>query len=211
MVEKYIDKIVDLYSLKEHDIAKLKAGREQISEALEPFCWKDVEGAIDRFYVRVSDKQRPKISQICAILNDWHRQGKIEKTDPETDTTPETIRLRTKIFTICTTFDRMMQIFEESGVVLYADSPRPISSIMDTRGELILCPRVWLRDQLKSAIRARPDLYAPYPYLTFWEQLAIAFQNKLIRIKVRNWGEYSKSLKGQSRGNLDFNQVLNRM
>lgn len=211
MVDLYINKIIDLYSLKEHDISKLNAGREQIASALEPFRWEDTELAIDHFYVRISDKQRPKISQICAILNDWHRQGKVDKNDASTDVTPETIRPRTKLFTIAIAFDRMMQIFEESGVVLYADSPRPISSILDEHGKIILSPRIWLREELKNAMTQRPDLFAPYPHVTFWEQLAIAFQNKLIKIKVRNWSEYATTLKRRPRPQIDLNQVFNRM
>lgn len=194
MVDSYINKIIDLYSLKENDIAKLKAGRDQIASVLEPYTWNDVDQAIDRFYVRFSDKQRPKISQICAILNDWHREGKVSRIDPASDNDVVVDRPKTNLFTIAETFERMLIILEECGVLMYPDSARPTSSLIDSDGTPVLCPRTWLREQLESAITRTPNVFAPFPHATFFEQLALAFQNKLIRIKVRNWAEYKRNI-----------------
>lgn len=195
MEEKYISKISALYDLKDDAVAKLKAGRDQIKMALKDYNWSDVEHAIDRFYVWKSDKQRPKLCQICAILNDWEHDGKIQKLEIVPDTPPVQWRPTTKIFTIAATFDRMVQIMIECGIILGPDSPEPTSSLVDDKGEVILGVRQWLRWQVQDAINLRPDLFAPFPYATFWEQLAIGLQNKIITIRVRNWRKYWESLK----------------
>lgn len=198
MEEKFINKIIALYSLKDDAVEKLKAGREQIKKALEGYSWDDIERAIDRFYVWKSDKQRPKLCQICAILNDWCHEGKIQKYLPEPDMPTSNPIPTTKIFTIVTTFNRMINIMIECGVIRYPDSPQPTSSLISPNGEVILCVDQWLKWQIQDAMKLRPDLFAPFPYATFWEQLAIALQNKLITIRVRNWRKYAEQIKMQN-------------
>ena len=81
--EKYIAKIAELYKVGDKDLEKMYGGAEQIDRALERFAWGDIEAAIDWFYVHKSDKSRPTLAAICAVLNTWVLEQKIARIPDE--------------------------------------------------------------------------------------------------------------------------------
>lgn len=201
-VSKYINAISDLYNLKEAARETLIAGSEQISDVIDKYSWDNVDSAISYFYTHISDKSRPKISQIRAILLDWERMQRISPIEPEPDVASEpSYRLpTTKIWSINHTFAKMIEIMVKCKILEPEnESDRPAGagcSLIDPKTDQpLLCPRQWIKQQVQSAIETRPDIYRQFAHLSLWEAFALGLQNKLIKIQVRDWHKCSERLK----------------
>ena len=189
--EKYIAKIAELYKVGDKDLEKMYGGAEQIDRALERFAWGDIEAAIDWFYVHKSDKSRPTLAAICAVLNTWVLEQKIARIPDEPEVRGYALP-RTNIFSIAVTFDRLVEILVKCGLIPDGQNEiRATHSLVDKNGAPITNPMQVLRWRVFDAINARPDLFVKFPNASFLERLAIALDNQLVKIRVRDWGEYA--------------------
>lgn len=199
--EKYINAIADLYNLKENAIETLKSGSDQIETVVGKYFWCDVESAINHYYVYISDKSRPRIAQINAILATWERNKKIMQTMPVIEEPVKNKLPTTNLFVLKSTFTKMLDILVKCGI-LEPENPEdkpatPTHSLIDKNGLPVLAPQQWLKWQVNDAMKMAPDIYAKYPNLTFWEQLAVGLANKLIVFRVRDWGQYAEVMAPQ--------------
>ena len=200
---KYIDAVVDMYALKKDKREELENGVEEYNIALKKYEWNDIQSAINHFFVRINDKTRPRLSQILAILESWRDTGKIQVFEPEPDDAPNLFaRPTTKIWSIKDTFDKMIDVFVEGGVI--PDEKGNITnarSIIDPVTDLpVLNPIMWFGWKLEDVKQTRPDLFARFPHADKLEQLAIALQNKLIPFKVRDWARLADQARQRNGG-----------
>lgn len=189
--EKYIAKIADLYRSSDKDLDKMRGGADMIEAALKRFAWGDVAAAVDWYYTHKNDKTRPTIAAICAILNTWVWERKIEQIPDEIEVRGYALP-RTRIFSIAEPFDKLVGVLVSCGLIRNRDGEiRATHSLIDDTGEPVLNPMQVLRWQVLRARNLRPDIFIKFSHATFLEQLAVALQNKLITIRVRDWGEYA--------------------
>lgn len=202
---KYIDAVVDMYALKKDKREELENEADVYNNALKKYEWNDIQSAINHFFVRMSDKTRPRLSQILAILESWRDTGKIQvfEPEPEPDDKPNPFaRPTTKIWSIKDAFDKMIDIFIDGGVIPDdKGNVKNIRSIIDPITDLpVLNPIMWFGWKLEAVKQTRPDLFARFPNATNLEQLAIALQNKLIPFKVRDWARLAEQARQRNGG-----------
>lgn len=202
---KYIDLIAAVYGLNESTVGEMTANENKFTEALSAYYWDDIQAAVSLFFTRKSDKERPRLAQILAILETWAREERISKAEPDVEPEPEQkYHLpKTKLFVLREPFDKMIDILVKCRILppeFPADEPQGAGySLIDKDGTPVLNPRQWLRWQVAEALEKYPDIYAKYPPLNFWEQLAVGLANKLIVFRVREWAQYAQNI--QSRPN----------
>lgn len=210
--QQYIDLIAEIYGLEESDVADMKANENRYTDALNAYYWEDVKSAINHFFTRKSDKTAPRMAQILAILETWENEKRIDRTEPIPEQATPYSLPKTKIWAIATTFEKMISIMVKCGIL---EPERKIDpqqstdfSLIDPQTELpVLNPRQWLLWQVNDAIKARPEIFAPYSHLSFWESLAFCLQNKLIVLRVRDWKQYTERHKKQNNDNPAANLV----
>ena len=187
---KYINEIAELYQVSEKDRSKLDGGYDKIQAAIQKYNWADIERAINHYFVHKNDKTRPVLAQILAILKTWQHEGKIEVFEPDdTDTQPIFTRPTTKIWSIQSSFNKMVDVFIDAGIIPNENGKYTnYRSLVDPKTDApVLSPTMWLGWQLNAAEQQAPDLFARFPNTTKLEQIAIALQNGLIKLKVRDW------------------------
>lgn len=187
IANQYIGTLVDIWGLDDKAKDKLYSNTDKIDEAFDGYGWGDINHAISIYYTRKSDKTYPKIAQILAILE----ANNAERIESIADTLVTNTQPKTKLFAIRDTFDRMIQVLTDAGV-LPDDNGKLHNtvSIVDPISKLpLLNPGQWLKWKLADAEKDNPQIFAPYPYTTFYERLALAIQNKLILFSVRDWSK----------------------
>lgn len=200
--KKYIEMIADMYGIDQDDKDVLDEDYEKINKALEKFNWPDVKRAVNYYCVYKSDKVRPTIAKIVAILNTWLVEKKIHYAETFDDTPNPFARPTTKIWSIKDAFDKMIDIFIDGGVIPDdKGNVKNIRSIIDPITDLpVLNPIMWFGWKLEAVKQTRPDLFVRFPNATNLEQLAIALQNKLIPFKVRDWARLAEQARQRNGG-----------
>lgn len=200
--KKYIEMIADMYDIDQDDKDVLDEDYEKINKALEKFNWPDIKRAVNYYCVYKSDKVRPTIAKIVAILNTWLVEKKIHYAETFDDTPNPFARPTTKIWSIKDAFDKMIDIFIDGGVIPDdKGNVKNIRSIIDPITDLpVLNPIMWFGWKLEAVKQTRPDLFVRFPNATNLEQLAIALQNKLIPFKVRDWARLAEQARQRNGG-----------
>ncbi len=188
--EQFVQKIQSLYDLSDDTADKMRAGADVIEKTLQGYAWHDIERAINNRYVN-NDKSRPRLGQVKAVLQEWEHKGEIFKFPDPIPDAPRVTFPKTKIWAISRTFNKLMAIMVDCGVIA-PEFPinRPtgtLKSLVDSGGSLILSPRRWLHWQVVDAVAARPYVFAKFKHLNFWEQVAIGVDAGLIKFRVRDW------------------------
>lgn len=185
--EKYISAILDRYIVGEKDKEKLQAGADLLNRTFGNYYWTDIEETIAWYYTNKNDKTRPTIAQLQAALS---TRGVEKKPDTEPVQSTNGIPT-TKIWSIKSTFNKLVQILIDGGVLPNADGEyHNIRSLVNPEtNNVILSPMQWLKWQLTDAMHKRPDLFAKFPNATVLEGLAIAVQGGLVKFKVRDWAK----------------------
>lgn len=203
---KYMNLVNDLYDVN------LQLDQEQLrnaDNALKPYKEYDIEKAIRYYYSKKNTSVAPKISQIVAILSTWvddkHIGLDIDTTMPEIKHTLPT----TNIYTIKSVFDKLVGVLVRAGIIRNQDGKfENTNSLVDLDTDLpMLNPQQKLRWLVDDAKQERPDLFCKFDNTTWIEDLAIALQNNLIKIKVRDW---SKVFNTQDR-TFNLNDMVNRI
>ena len=194
IAEKYIAELSRLYPISDKGADKLRDASDQIDAALGCYYWADVRVAIEKYFRTQSDKQRPRIAQIVQILENTRGVSKIEP-DPEPD---EYHLPRTQLWSIADTFKRVIRAMVMCEV-LKPENPMdapvaPGYSLLDTNNLPMLNPKRRLREMVTAAHNRRPEVFAQHPTRTFWEALAVAVQNDLVQLRMRDWHEFQLGL-----------------
>ena len=96
----------------------------------------------------------------------------------------------TKIFSIATSFDKVIDVFIKCGVLPNFDGKITATHcFVKLNGDVLLNPTQVFRWQIQDIMAQRPDVFVKYPHANFYELLALALQNKLIEFYIRNWHE----------------------
>ncbi len=186
---KYIDEIADRYKITDKDREKLESNQNQINVALGDYYWDDIKDAINTYFVRKNDKTRPTLAQIVALLE---TNDRVKKRVPEPEENKYHLP-RTQLWSIRDTFDAVIRAMVQCKI-LEPENPidapvAPGYSLVDATGTPMINPKQFLRWQVADAKAVRPDVFAQYKSTSFWEDLAIAVQARLITLRVRDWHE----------------------
>lgn len=189
IADKFIDLIAKLYDLSDKAVEAMRGNAAEIESVLGEYYWDDVKDAINVYFVRKNDKTRPTLAKILALLE---TNDKVKKRIPEEK--PDAYRLpRTQLWAIRDTFDAVIRAMVQCKILEpenQMDAPTaPGYSLIDAAGMPIINPKQVLRWQIADAKNLRPDVFAQYKSTSFWEDLAIAAQQRLIRLRVRDWHE----------------------
>ncbi len=191
---QYIDEIAERYKIADKDRTKLESNQDQISKELGQYAWTDVRNAVAEYYRTKSDKHRPTLAQIVALLEanpDVHKIGMLSEPD-------EYHLPRTRLWTIGDAFDRVIKAMVMCEI-LQPENPmdkplRPGFSLLEDNNLPMVNPKRHLRAMVAAAKNRRLDVFAPYKSLSFWEELAVAVQNGLIRLRIRDWYAFHQGL-----------------
>jgi len=194
IAEKYIAELSRLYPMSDKGMDKLRDAADQINTALGCYYWTDIRSAIEKYFRTQSDKTRPCIAQIVQILENTRGVSKIA-----VDSEPGAYHLPcTKLWTIKDAFDRVIKAMVMCEILPPEnplDAPlRPGYSLLGADNLPMINPKRRLRAMVVAAKNRRPDIFAPYKNLSFWEELAICVQNRLIILRVRDWHAFYQEL-----------------
>lgn len=193
--QNFIDLVGKLYNLNEKQILQMQNNIPEIDAELGKYTWEDVKAKTNLYYARKNDKSRPRVCQIIALLESDPSVFLVTAPEPEPEETPICYkRPTTNLWSIQDDFDKTIDILTAGGVL-----PDELGNYTNTRSLInpdtdlpILNPIQWLGWKLNDAINANPDIFARYPNANKLEQLAIAFGNRLITFKVRDWAKLAK-------------------
>lgn len=189
IAQSYISQVADLYNISDKNLEKMYSGADQINEALGKYYWEDVLHALQVFYRYHSDKSRPRLSQIVAILE---TDKDVKPREPEVDTVVAQYKLpTTRLWSIHDTFDKLISVLVAGGAICDEQGQyHNDRSIIDPKTDKpVINPMQWLKWQLNDAMVARPDIFISVPVKTPYEYLALAIQNDLITFRVRDWSK----------------------
>jgi len=186
--EKFVDLIADLYPVGDKQATQMQHNTEEIEAELGKYNWEDIRNKVQYFYSRKNDKSRPRIGQILAMLES---DPNVQVKEPDVVLEPKYKIPTTKIWSIRTTFDKLVQVLIDGGVLPNADGEyHNIRSLVNPdTDDVILNPLQWLKWKLTDAMQERPDLFVKFPNATVLEGLAIAVQGGLVKFKVRDWAK----------------------
>ena len=195
--EKFIDLVTKLYNLPEKTISTMTANVPEIDAELSKYYWDDVKNKTQLYFSRKNDKTRPTIAQILALL-ETDPNVKQRETEPEYNDTPSYKLPTTHLFSIATTFNKLVQVLVDAGIIPDEHGNYHNSrSLVDPRtDEVILNPWNWLKWELAIAENEHPNVFASIPAKTTLEKLALAIQNNLITFKVRDWAKLTQNVGG---------------
>lgn len=201
IAEKFIDLIAKLYDMSDKAVDTMRNNATEIERVLGDYYWDDVRAAVNLYFARKNDKTRPTLAKILALL-ETDRNVKKRVPDPELE--PDEYHLpRTKLGSIQDAFDRVIKAMIRCEILKPEnpmDAPMaPGYSLLDTNNLPMLNPKRRLREMTTAAKNRRPDLFAPYPSLSFWEELAVAVQHGLIHLRVRDWHASHQGVPGNIR------------
>lgn len=185
--ENFIDLVGKLYNLPEKQILQMQNNVQEIDAEFGKYYWDDIKNKVNLFYARKNDKSRPRVCQILAML-ETDPNVNVKEDEPET-VVSQWHRLHTNLFTIADTFNKLVDILMEGGVI-----PNETGEYINKRSlvdpetdNVILDPRQWLKNKLAQAKIQKPECFIRFQYATPLEQIAVAIQNNLIAFKVRDW------------------------
>lgn len=189
IAEKFIDLVAKLYDLSDKAIEAMRVNGAEIDGALGGYYWEDIKDAVNTYFVRKNDKTRPTLAKILALLE---TNDRVKKRVPEPDENKYHLP-RTQLWSIRDTFDAVIRTMVQCKI-LEPENPidapvAPGYSLVDATGTPMINPKQFLRWQVADAKAVRPDVFAPYKSTSFWEDLAIAVQARLITLRVRDWHE----------------------
>lgn len=191
---QYIDEIAERYQIADKDRAKLESNQDQITKELGQYAWGDIRSAIAEYFRTKSDKHRPTLAQIVALLESNPNIHKIG-AEPALDTYHLP---RTQLWTIKDAFDRVIKAMVMCEILAPEnpmDKPlRPGYSLLEADNLPMINPKRRLRAMVTAAKNRRPDIFAQYKSLSFWEELAVALQNGLVRLRMRDWYAFHAGL-----------------
>lgn len=196
IAEKFIDLIAKLYDMSDKAVDTMRNNGTEIERVLGDYYWDDVRAAVNLYFARKNDKTRPTLAKILALL-ETDRNVKKRVPDPELE--PDEYYLpRTQLWTIQDAFDRVINAMVMCEILAPekpTDKPlAPRYSLLDTNNLPMLNPKRRLRAMVTAAKNRRPDLFAAYPSLSFWESLAVAVQHGLVHLRLRDWHEFQLGL-----------------
>lgn len=184
LTQAYIKLISELYNTQ---INPLTPEQEQeLEQKLGIYEWDDVRASIQRYFVKNS-KTAPNLTQIIAFIE---TNPKVRLKEVELEETPIYKPLpTTKLWSITQTYDKIVQILVEAGVLPNTDGTyHNTKGLIDPKTDLpIINPNDWIKWQVVDTMKVRPDLFVKYGNITFLEAFAIAVQNGLVKIKIRDW------------------------
>lgn len=206
--EKYINAILGRYIIGDKDLEKLQAGADLLNKTFGDYYWSDVENALAWYYTNKNDKTRPTIAQMKDALAACGVEKKTTEQKPIVFNTPTT-----SIWSIRETFDKLVQVLTDGGVLPDMDGKFSIKrSLVDPKtNNVVICPRQWLGWQIQDAMKARPDLFAKFNNLSWLEQLTIAVQNKLVVFKVRDWAKLAQEMPADARNGNGWNNYTKNL
>lgn len=196
LTQAYIKLISELYNTQ---INPLTPEQEQeLEQKLGIYEWDDVRASIQRYFVKNS-KTAPNLTQIIALIE---TNPKVRLKEVEFDETQIHVPLpTTKIWSITQTYDKMINVLVDAGVI-----PDTHGNYTNTKGLIdpktdlpILNPYQWIVWQVQDAMKERPDLFAKFPNVTYFEAMAIAIQNGMVKIKVRDWAKAAQKLRPEEK------------
>lgn len=204
--EKYIDLVGKLYNQSPKQMQQMEHNIPEIDNELKKYSWEDIKAKTNLFYARKNDKSRPRLSQILALLESDPNVQAVEE-EPTLDDVPRYNRPKTKIWSIMTTFNKLVDILTDCGVIADEHGEyRTSKSLVNPETNLVvLNPRQWLQWRIDDAMNDRPDLFVKFPNAKWLEQLAIAVENKLVSLHVRDWAKLAKNLPTDARNNTEWN------
>lgn len=194
IAEKFIDLIAKLYDLSDKAIDTMRGNAAEIDSVLGAYYWADVKDAVNLYFARKNDKTRPTLAKVLALLE---TNEKVKKRVP--DAKPDTYHLpRTQLWTIRDAFDHVIKAMVMCEILKPEnpmDTPlRPGYSLLDSDNLPMINPKRRLRAMVTAAKNRRPDLFAQYKSLSFWEELAICVQNHLVKLRIRDWHAFHQGL-----------------
>lgn len=203
--EKYVELVTDLYQLGEKENAKMCNNVPEIESELKKYSWHDIKTKVQYYFARKNDKSRPRLSQILALLETDPNVQAVEE-EPTLDTVQGYNRPTTKIWSIMSTFNKLVDILTDCGVIPDEHGEyRTSKSLVNPETNLVvLNPRQWLQWRIDDAMNDRPDLFVKFPNAKWLEQLAIAVENKLVALQVRDWAKLAKNLPVDARNNREW-------
>ena len=190
--ENFIDLVGKLYNLPEKQILQMQNNVPEIDAEFDKYYWDDIKNKVNLFYARKNDKSRPRVCQILAMLE---ADPNINTKEPEEE--PVVLqwhRPHTKLFSIANTFDKLITVLMESGVITneMGEYVNKRSLVDPETDDVILDPQQWLKHKLAQAKTQKPECFIRFQYATPLEQIAVAIQNNLIMFKVRDWAKLTK-------------------
>lgn len=196
IAQQYAKLISELYNTK---INPLAPEQEQgLEQKLGIYEWADVKQSIQKYFIK-NNKTAPNLTQILAIIE---TNPKIHIKTIEIDETQKYTPLpTTNLWSITQTFDKLVQILVESGIIPDTHGKyNNAKGLIDPKTDQpITNPKQWIKWQTETAIKQRPDLFAKFPNTTYIEALAIAIQNGLVKIKIRDWKKAAEQLKPEEK------------
>lgn len=208
--ERFIDLVGKLYNMTPKQTEQMENNVQEIDAQLSKYSWDDIKAKTNLFYARKNDKSRPHLHHILALLES---DPAVQPVEPVIEPKPVVFNVpTTSIWSIRETFDKLVQVLTDGGVLPGMDGNFGIKrSLVDPKtNNVVICPRQWLGWQMQDAMKARPDLFAKFNNLSWLEQLAIAVQNKLVVFKVRDWAKLAQEMPtGARNGNEWHNYTKN--
>lgn len=205
IAQQYTNLITQLYNTQITPLTPEQ--KQELEQKLGIYEWADVKQSIQKYFVKNS-KTAPNLTQILAIIE---TNPKIKQIEPEYEEKPIYKPLpTTKIWSITQTFDKLVQILVDAGVIPNTDGTYTnTKGLIDPKTDLpIITPTQWIMRQVQDAMKERPDLFAKFQNITCIEAFAIALQNNIVKIKIRDWAKAAKQLKPEEK---TWNKPQNRI
>lgn len=196
IAQQYTKLISELYNTKINPLAPEQ--EQELEQKLGIYEWADVKQSIQKYFIK-NNKTAPNLTQILAIIE---TNPKIKQIEPEYEEKPIYKPLpTTKIWSITQTFDKLVQILVDAGIIPNTDGTYTnVKGLIDPKTDQpITNPKQWIKWQTETAIKQRPDLFAKFPNITYIEAFAIAIQNGLVKIKIRDWKKAAEQLKPEEK------------
>jgi hypothetical protein len=209
--EKYVELVTDLYQLGEKESTKMCNNVPEIESELKKYSWHDIKTKVQYYFARKNDKSRPRLSQILALLETDPNVQAVEE-EPTQDDAPRYNRPKTKIWSIMSTFNKLVNVLMDCGIIPDEHGEyRTAKSLVDpTTNEIVLNPRQWLQWRIEDTRDIRPDLFAKFPRATWLEELAICIENKLVSLQVRDWAKLAKNLPTDTRNSAEWHNYTKK-
>lgn len=177
---KYIEKISSMYDIDDSVKADLLSIVDKIDEQLAPWCWDDIDYAIDVYYTKKSDRNYPKVVQVRAILN-ANRHEKRSNFIGQSDfnekgiTTPYTnIRAIQDVFlTVCRLAHQKGILYDEFCAV---KENIPYGNRMIVKDGKLYNLRWEWDDMVEYSKKRFPDVFGKFKNLTAMEEYAFAYK-----------------------------------
>lgn len=190
MIEKYVEKIKQLWNPDQRVLDALRANKLYIEKKFAPYYWDDVELALEEFYARVDAHQYPRAEQIIARLNT--NKG-VRKRETDTDGIPVP---STNIRAIQGVYLNVIRWAHREGLCYapYCEQMEHIKqgnkayiktiTLADGTTDTRLWNKNWdLEDFIKKKESENPGLFEPFTGLTKWEKTAFLVVKGMLKLK----------------------------